>query len=241
MQCLSSLNVIFGFDFDQSPQTLFLPLCARVKLTEVRNNKADEMNFFVNTVFTDDRQTVAERQLTQNKQGKLAGPSKCLWWLDTTTPSKHCKITTVLISLQHQQQATKVLPAIKTLALCLRRCGSPVEAAWLLPPSCDGERREVASQHKRTIKVNILMSKNVTALVFNMDFYSRLQASPQSTPDMDHVMAEPAAAPSLSPSAPENRANDKQRGPRRLFDEPTATDCPYSRPDLLPPPPAATV
>lgn len=54
-------------------------------------------------MFTNDRQTAAERQLTQNKHGKLDGPSKCLWWLDSAQPSKHCKTTTVLILPQHQQ------------------------------------------------------------------------------------------------------------------------------------------
>lgn len=80
---------------------------------------------FVNTVITDDCKT-AEGQLTQNKHGKLNSPSKRLWWLDATVPSKHCKITTLFLFRHNISRATKVLPAVVWLWFCIYDAAAPL-------------------------------------------------------------------------------------------------------------------
>lgn len=59
-----------GFDFGQSSQKLLYGVCESE--ADWRSKQHSRLNeFLVNTVFTRDRQTAAQRQLMQNKHGKL--------------------------------------------------------------------------------------------------------------------------------------------------------------------------
>lgn len=146
----SSFNIIFGFDFGQSPQKL-LYACERE--ADWGSKQQSRLNF-VNSVYrwllNSGRKTADAKQTRQTWR-----PCKCLWWLDTT-PSKHCKITTVLISPQHHQ-SNKSSASNKEFGFGFAFTTPQLLrwAVWLLPPSCGGELTEVASQHNSAIKINI--------------------------------------------------------------------------------------